>query len=73
MKSILEERCLFRTAILKNSVKNLQIQEMQHLEHKTKKSNRNKKIPLKFIAYTFGHAKGLKISTQNEFLERLKG
>ena len=28
---------------------------------------------MKFIAYTFGYAKGLKISTQNEFLERLKG
>ena len=31
-----------------------------------------KKIPLKFIAYSFGYEKGLKISTQNEFLKRLK-
>ena len=31
-----------------------------------------KKIPLKFIAYTFGHEEGLKISSQNEFLKRLK-
>ncbi len=31
-----------------------------------------KKIPLKFIAYTFGYEKGLKVKTQNEFLEKLK-
>ena len=31
-----------------------------------------KKIPLKFIAYTFGYEKGLKISTQNSFLVKLK-
>ena len=31
-----------------------------------------KKIPLKFIAYTFGYEEGLKISSQNEFLKRLK-
>ena len=31
-----------------------------------------KKIPLKFIAYTFGYEKGLKISTQNSFLIKLK-
>ena len=31
-----------------------------------------KKIPLKFIAYTFGYERGLKISTQNEFLKQLK-
>ena len=30
------------------------------------------KIPLKFIAYTFGYQKGLKVKTQNEFLEKLK-
>ena len=38
-----------------------------------KNPTETKKIPLKFIAYTFGYEKGLKISTQNEFLERLKG
>jgi len=27
-----------------------------------------KKIPLKFIAYTFGFEKGMKIKTQNEYL-----
>ncbi len=31
-----------------------------------------KKIPLKFIAYTFGYEKGLKASSQNEFLKNLK-
>ncbi len=30
-----------------------------------------KKIPLKFIAYTFGYEKGLKIKKQTEFLEKL--
>ena len=31
-----------------------------------------KKIPLKFIAYTFGHEKGLKATSQNEYLKNLK-
>ncbi len=31
-----------------------------------------KKIPLKFIAYTFGHEKGILSKTQGEFLKRLK-
>ena len=31
-----------------------------------------KKIPLKFIAYTYGYEKGLGVSTQSEFLEKLK-
>ena len=31
-----------------------------------------KKIPLKFIAYTFGYEKNMKISFQNEYLKRLK-
>ena len=31
-----------------------------------------KKIPLKFIAYTFGYEKGLKATTQNEYLKNLK-
>ena len=31
-----------------------------------------KKIPLKFIAYTFGHEKGLKVTKQSEFLKKLK-
>ena len=31
-----------------------------------------KKIPLKFIAYTYGYQKGLEVSTQSEFLEKLK-
>ena len=30
-----------------------------------------KKIPLKFIAYTFGYKKGLKIKKQTEFLDKL--
>jgi DNA ligase (NAD+) len=30
------------------------------------------KIPLKFIAYTYGHEKGMNIKTQSEFLENLK-
>ena len=31
-----------------------------------------KKIPLKFIAYTFGHEKGLRATSQNEYLKNLK-
>ncbi len=31
-----------------------------------------KKIPLKFIAYTFGYERGLKITKQSEFLKKLK-
>ena len=30
------------------------------------------KIPLRFIAYTYGHEKGIKIKTQSEFLYNLK-
>ena len=36
-----------------------------------KNSTETKKIPLKFIAYTFGHEKGMKILSQNEYLKRL--
>ena len=36
-----------------------------------KNSDETKKIPLKFIAYTFGYEKGLKIKTQVEFLQKL--
>ena len=37
-----------------------------------KNPEETKKIPLKFIAYTFGYEKGLKISKQSEFLKKLK-
>jgi DNA ligase (NAD+) len=37
-----------------------------------KDSAETKKIPLKFIAYTFGHEKGLDVKYQNEFLKKLK-
>ncbi len=37
-----------------------------------KNPEETKKIPLKFIAYTYGYEKGMKISKQNEFLKRLK-
>ncbi len=37
-----------------------------------KDPNETKKIPLKFIAYTFGYEKGLKVKTQSEYLEELK-
>ena len=37
-----------------------------------KNPNETKKIPLKFIAYTFGHEKNLQSSNQNEFLKKLK-
>ncbi len=36
-----------------------------------KDPNETKKIPLKFIAYTFGHQKNLKIDNQKEFLKNL--
>ena len=37
-----------------------------------KNSAETKKIPLKFIAYTFGYEKGMKISSQKEYLDKLK-
>ena len=37
-----------------------------------KNSKITNKIPLKFIAYTYGHEKGMKIKTQSEFLINLK-
>ena len=37
-----------------------------------KNSLETKKIPLKFIAYTFGYEKELKITKQSEFLKKLK-
>ena len=37
-----------------------------------KNSEDTKKIPLKFIAYTFGYEKGMTINTQSLFLEKLK-
>ncbi|SMF71353.1 NAD-dependent DNA ligase LigA [Candidatus Pelagibacter sp. HIMB1321] len=37
-----------------------------------KDSTETKKIPLKFIAYTFGYEKGLKVNSQEEFLDSLK-
>tara|TARA_B100001057_G_scaffold498803_1_gene607156 strand:+ start:461 stop:2488 length:2028 start_codon:yes stop_codon:yes gene_type:complete len=37
-----------------------------------KNPSETKKIPLKFIAYTFGHEKGMQVSFQNEFLKKLK-
>ena len=36
-----------------------------------KNSDETKKIPLKFIAYTFGYERGLKINNQVEFLQKL--
>ena len=37
-----------------------------------KDSNLTSKIPLKFIAYTFGYSKDLNINSQSEFLTKLK-
>ena len=37
-----------------------------------KNSEETKKIPLKFIAYTFGYEKGMIIKTQDEFLKKLE-
>ena len=36
-----------------------------------KDPDETKKIPLKFIAYTFGHEKNLSVNTQSEYLEKL--
>ena len=36
-----------------------------------KNPNETKKIPLRFIAYTFGYQKGMQISSQNEYLKKL--
>ena len=37
-----------------------------------KNPEETKKIPLKFIAYTYGYEKGMKVFKQNEFLKKLK-
>ena len=37
-----------------------------------KDSKETQKIPLKFIAYTFGYEKGLEVSTQEDYLKKLK-
>ena len=37
-----------------------------------KKAEDTKKIPLKFIAYTFGYEKGLRVDNQYDFLDKLK-
>ena len=37
-----------------------------------KNPNETKKIPLKFIAYTFGFEKGLKVNNQFDYLQKLK-
>ena len=37
-----------------------------------KDPNDTKKIPLRFIAYTYGHEEGMNIKYQNEFLKKLK-
>ncbi len=37
-----------------------------------KNPSETKKIPLKFIAYTFGHEKGMQILSQNQYLKKLK-
>ncbi len=37
-----------------------------------KNSEETRKIPLKFIAYTYGYEKGLDINTQSEYLVKLK-
>ena len=37
-----------------------------------KDSNQTKKIPLRFIAYTFGFEKKLNVNTQDQFLKKLK-
>ena len=38
---------------------------------KAKKSEDTRKIPLKFIAYTFGYEKGLDVKNQTDFLNKL--
>ncbi len=37
-----------------------------------KDSKETQKIPLRFIAYTFGYEKGLEVSTQEDYLKKLK-
>ena len=37
-----------------------------------KNPDETKKIPLKFIAYTYGYEKGLKVSCQSDYLKKLK-
>ena len=44
---------------------------MQPQALKAKKPRGYKKIPLKFIAYTFGHEKGLKVTNQVDFIKQL--
>ena len=49
----------------------MQIKECGIRFIKAKKSRGYKKIPLKFIAYTFGFQKGLKVNNQYDFLNKL--
>ena len=37
-----------------------------------KDTNETKKIPLKFIAYTFGYEKGINVNCQSDYLKKLK-
>ena len=46
---------------------------MLHLDHlRQKNPDETAKIPLRFIAYTYGFSKNLNINTQSEFLKSLK-
>ena len=64
---ILEAKYLYKIVIFKNLKINFKSKKCGLRLPKTKDPEQTKKIPLKFIAYTFGYEKGLIVNNQSDF------